>query len=154
MDLRAAFDVPTPAIVLAEGAFGEPGGKTAHGVALHSELFDAAAVVDSTRANTTAGDVLDAPTVADVPVVATMAEALDRAPSAEVLIIGVAPAGGTLPAAWVADIEAAVVAGCDVVSGLHVELSEDPQWQVAADEAGVELYDIRQPPAADKLRVA
>ena len=154
MDLRAAFDVPTPAIVLAEGAFGEPGGKTAHGVTLHSELFDAAVVVDSTQAETTAGDVLDEPTLADVPVVATMTEALDRAPNAAVLVIGVAPAGGTLPAAWVADIEAAVAAGCSVVSGLHVFLSEDPEWQAAAEEAGVELYDVRQPPAADALRVA
>ena len=34
MNLRDAFDTPTPAIVLAEGEFGTPHGKSANGVVL------------------------------------------------------------------------------------------------------------------------
>ncbi|WP_227352741.1 DUF1611 domain-containing protein [Haladaptatus salinisoli] len=153
MNLRDAFDAPAPAIVLAEGAFGTMDGKTANGVVMHSELFDARAVVDSTRAGSDAGDALGRPDVADVPVVASTSEALERAPDAEALVVGVAPAGGALPDEWVEDIEEAVRAGVDVVSGLHVFLSERESWRNLADEHGARLFDVRKPPEEDALRV-
>jgi len=40
---------------LAEGEFGEAGGKTAHGVVMHSDLFTPTAVVDSKSAGETPG---------------------------------------------------------------------------------------------------
>ncbi|WP_276280519.1 DUF1611 domain-containing protein [Halorussus caseinilyticus] len=153
MDLHGAFDAPVPAVVLAEGAFGTTEGKTANGVVMHSELFEARAVVDSARAGRTAADVLGRDDVADVPVVASVDAALERAPETEALVIGVAPAGGQLPDAWVEDIERAMRAGCDVVSGLHTFLSERPRWQELAAESGVRLFDVRKPPAGDDLRV-
>ncbi|UPW02188.1 DUF1611 domain-containing protein [Halorussus gelatinilyticus] len=160
MDLYDAFDAPVPAVVLAEGEFGTTEGKTANGVVMHSELFDVRAVVDSTRAGRSAADVLGRESgdatgeAADVPVVATTEEALESAPDAEALVIGVAPAGGELPEEWVADIRRAMRAGCDVVSGLHTFLSEDCQWRDVADEFGVRLFDVRKPPEDDELRVA
>lgn len=160
MDLRRAFETPVPAIVLAEGEFGEPGGKTANGVVLHSELFDPRAVIDSTRAGETAGEALGRPDhpAADVPVVETFAQAREGSgvdPAAEpvALVIGVAPAGGALPDAWVGIIEEAMAAGCDVVSGLHTFLSEDDDWQSLAETHGVRLFDVRKPPASEELRV-
>ncbi len=153
MDLRTEFDGPVPAIVLAEGEFGKTGGKTANGVTLHSEVFDVEAVVDSTAAGRSAGDVLEDDGVEDVPVVESVTEALDVSPNADVLVIGVAPAGGELPAEWRSDIETAIRSGCHVVSGLHVFLSDDPDWRSLADEAGVTLYDVRKPPADEDLRV-
>lgn len=156
MDLRAEFEEGTPAIVLAEGAFGAPRGKTANGVVAHSDLFDARAVVDSSAAGRTAADVLgpDDDRLAAVPVVDSVESALDAAPDAAVLVLGVAPAGGRLPDAWAASVETAMRAGCDVVSGLHAFLSEDDEWTTLADECGVELFDVRKPPADDDLRVA
>ena len=154
MDLRSAFDTPTPAVVLAEGAFGGMAGKTANGVVMHSELFEVGAVVDSERAGRSAADVLDRPEVGDVPVVESMTAALEATPDAEALVIGVAPAGGALPEEWVDDIREAMRAGCDVVSGLHVFLSEREDWVDLADECGVRLFDVRKPPADDDLRVA
>ncbi|WP_227353502.1 DUF1611 domain-containing protein [Haladaptatus salinisoli] len=154
MNLRSAFDLPAPAIVLAEGAFGKTAGKTANGVVMHSELFDVGAVVDSERAGRSAADVLARPDVADVPVVESMSAALETVPEAEALVIGVAPAGGTLPEEWITDIRAAMRAGCDVVSGLHVFLSERDDWVTLADECGVRLFDVRKPPTDDDLRVA
>ncbi|AKH97336.1 hypothetical protein HLASF_0843 [Halanaeroarchaeum sulfurireducens] len=153
MNLRDRFDVPAPAIVLAEGEFGEPGGKTANGVVMHSELFDAQAVVDTTTAGRTPSDVLGAPDAPDVPIVDSVGAALDAAPDATVLVIGVAPAGGDLPESWVAEIEAAIRAGCDVVSGLHVFLSERERWSDLADAHDARLFDVRKPPVADDLRV-
>ncbi|MCT9097178.1 DUF1611 domain-containing protein [Haloarchaeobius sp. HME9146] len=154
MNLYSAFDPATPVIVLAEGELGTTGGKTANGVVMHSELFDAQAVIDSSCAASDAGSVLDRDDVSDVPVVDSMADALETAPDAAALVIGVAPAGGALPEAWVEDIQQAMRAGCDVVSGLHVFLSEDEEWQDLADECGVELFDVRKPPAESDLRVA
>lgn len=154
MDLHSTFETPAPAVVLAEGEFGEPGGKTANGVVLHGDRFDARVVVDSTHAGETAATVLDHPDANDVPVVGSMTEALERAPHAEALVIGVAPAGGDLPDAWIADIREAMAAGCDVVSGLHVFLTDSPEWREYADECGVYIFDVRKPPGEDDLRVA
>ena len=153
MNLRSAFDPPVPTVVLAEGEFGRPGGKTANGVVMHSELFDARVVVDSTCAGSDAGAVLDHPGARDVPVVGSVEEALAAAPEVEALVLGVAPAGGGLPDSWKADIRDAMAAGCDVVSGLHVFLGEREEWRELADEAGVRLFDVRKPPAEDRLRV-
>jgi uncharacterized NAD-dependent epimerase/dehydratase family protein len=153
MDLRSAFDPPVPTIVLAEGEFGRPGGKTANGVVMHSELFEARAVVDSTRAGQTVAEVLDHPGHSDVPVVSSVEEALTVAPETEALVVGVAPAGGELPDEWKTDIRDAIGAGCDVVSGLHVFLGESPEWRELADDAGVRLFDVRKPPGEDQLRV-
>lgn len=153
MNLRSRYDTPVPTVVLAEGAFGTPDGKTANGVVMHSELFDVRAVVDSTHAGATAGEVLQKRGVASVPVVASMADALSSAPDARALVLGVAPAGGDLPDAWRADIREAMAAGCDVVSGLHVFLGDDLAWAERADDAGVDIVDVRKPPD-DGLRVA
>lgn len=154
MDLRSKYDAPVPAIVLAEGAFGLPDGKTANGVVMHSRLFDVRAVVDSTHDGETAGDVLSNPSVTDVPIVGSVSAALSAAPDAEVLILGVAPAGGALPSPWKDDIREAMRAGCDVVSGLHVFLSDDPDWQELAVACGVDIVDVRKPPPAEELSVA
>ncbi|SEO28739.1 Uncharacterized conserved protein, NAD-dependent epimerase/dehydratase family [Halogranum amylolyticum] len=156
MNLSEAFDAPAPAIVLAEGAFGTPQGKTANGVVRHGELFDVRAVVDSTAAGDDAATVLDRDDdgLAAVPVVDSVADALDHAPDAEALVLGVAPAGGRLPESWIDDLETAMRSGCDVVSGLHTFLSEDERWTTLAADCGVRLFDVRKPPAGDDLRVA
>lgn len=153
MNLREAFDVPVPTIVLAEGQFGETGGKTANGVVMHSEVFEPRAIVDTETAGRTPAEVLGKPDAPKIPIVESVEAALDEAPEAAALVIGVAPAGGDLPAAWISDIEAAIRAGCDIVSGLHVFLGEDDRWQSLADQHGVRLFDVRKPPADDELRV-
>ncbi|MFB6155531.1 MAG: DUF1611 domain-containing protein [Haloferacaceae archaeon] len=153
MNLREAFDVPAPAIVLAEGEFGKMGGKTANGVVMHSEVFDARVVVDSETAGRTPADVLRNPAAPEIPIVGSMSEAIERAPEAAALVIGVAPAGGQLPGAWIDGIEEAMGAGCDVVSGLHVFLGDDDRWASLAGQHDVRLFDVRKPPGEDELRV-
>ena len=153
MNVRNAFDAPVPTVVLAEGEFGKTGGKTANGVVTHSEVFDARAVVDSTTAGQTAADVLCQPGTPDVPIVESVSAALDIAPDAEALVIGVAPAGGQLPDPWVDEIEDAVRAGCDIVSGLHVFLGDDDEWASLAAAHDARIFDVRKPPAEEALRV-
>ncbi|GAA0256690.1 DUF1611 domain-containing protein [Haladaptatus pallidirubidus] len=153
MNLRDEFDVPVPAMVLAEGEFGRTGGKTANGVVMHSEIFDTRVVVDSKTAEETLADVLGRADAPDIPIVESVDEAVERAPEVEVLVIGVAPAGGQLPEAWVTEIETAIEYGCDLVSGLHVFLGNDERWSSLAADHGARIFDVRKPPADDELRV-
>jgi len=62
-------------------------------------------------------------------------------------LIGIAPAGGKLPAAWRATILDAIERGLDVESGLHDFISNDTEFAEAAMRTGVELRDLRRPPA-------
>jgi uncharacterized NAD-dependent epimerase/dehydratase family protein len=153
MNLRNSFDVPVPAAVLAEGEFGETGGKTANGVVMHSEVFDARVVVDTATAGQTPAEVLKNPDAPDIPIVESATAALKAASEVEALVIGVAPAGGELPDTWVTDIENAIRGGCDVVSGLHTFLSEESHWTTLADKHDVQLFDVRKPPKENALRV-
>jgi uncharacterized NAD-dependent epimerase/dehydratase family protein len=61
------------------------------------------------------------------------------------IVIGVAPTGGQLPEHWQADLEAALAAGLDVVSGLHTRVSALPRLRAAAQRRGLRLIDVRQP---------
>src|SRR6516162_3928765 len=61
------------------------------------------------------------------------------------IVIGVAPTGGQLPEHWQDDLEAALEAGLDVVSGLHTRLGSFPRLRAAAERRGVQLIDVRHP---------
>ncbi len=67
------------------------------------------------------------------------------AAGARTLLIGVANAGGTLPAAWTDVLTGAVAAGLDVASGLHARLAEIPGLAAAAERHGRRLIDVRHP---------
>lgn len=62
------------------------------------------------------------------------------------LVIGVAPAGGSIPATWLDDLVRAAHAGLDVVSGMHARLSDFPEIAAAARESDARLIDVRTPP--------
>jgi uncharacterized NAD-dependent epimerase/dehydratase family protein len=61
------------------------------------------------------------------------------------IVIGVAPTGGQLPDHWQDDLEAALEAGLDAVSGLHTRLGSFPRLRAAAQRHGVQLIDVRHP---------
>lgn len=76
----------------------------------------------------------------------TPAEA--RARGARSMVIGVANAGGFIPAHWVDALVAALEAGLDIVSGMHSRLRNIEGLGEAADRLGRRLIDVREPPAA------
>jgi uncharacterized NAD-dependent epimerase/dehydratase family protein len=61
------------------------------------------------------------------------------------LVIGVAPVGGQIPAAWEPTLHDAVAAGLDVVSGMHRPLENVPGLADAARKRGVALVNVRLP---------
>ncbi len=74
----------------------------------------------------------------------TVADAV--AAGAGSIVIGVASEGGTIPQHWIGHLAEAARAGLDVVSGMHVRLSEFPAIGSAARSSGARLLDVRTPP--------
>ncbi|MDM9381776.1 DUF1611 domain-containing protein [Chlorogloeopsis sp. ULAP01] len=79
----------------------------------------------------------------DVPIVASMAAALDYKP--EVLVIGIATKGGVVPDDYWRDIKDALTAGMSLVNGLHVPMSTMPDLK-ALLKSGQLIWDVRQEP--------
>ena len=147
--LRLVTDQPSPSpaprrrlVILAEGNFGFHHGKTAVGVIRYGP-DDVRAVIDSTQAGGNVSRILPG---YDIPIVATLDEALTRDPRPDTLLIGIAPTGGKLPDSWRSTILAAIEAGLDVHSGLHTFLGDDPEFAAAAAAAASSLVDYRRPP--------
>lgn len=129
-------------LILADGEFGPLTSKTANSVVRY--LPDRiVAVVDRQAAGRTVQDVLGFGGA--IPIVATMAEGLARRPDA--VLIGIAPVGGRLPDEWRQWLLAAIDQGCALWSGLHTFLSDDPILAERARQKGVEIHDLRRPPA-------
>jgi uncharacterized NAD-dependent epimerase/dehydratase family protein len=128
-------------LILADGDFTPLLSKTANSV-IRYQPDAVVAVLDSTQAGKTVQDVLGYG--GEIPVVATMAEGL--ALGANSVLIGIAPVGGGLPDTWHAWLLEALEGGCDIVSGLHTFLGDDPDLAAAATRAGRTITDIRRPP--------
>jgi uncharacterized NAD-dependent epimerase/dehydratase family protein len=128
--------------ILTEGLFDDHHAKTAHGVIRYGTR-EVVGVVDSTQAGRTASEVVpfcERP----VPIVATLQEAVEL--GANTMLIGIAPTGGKLDAAWRALVLQAIERGMNVEAGLHTILAEDPEFSAAAEAKGVTLRDLRLPP--------
>ncbi|GAC1653910.1 MAG: DUF1611 domain-containing protein [Ktedonobacteraceae bacterium] len=135
--------------IMAEGLFEWHYGKTATGVIRYGQ-DPVVAVIDSTKVGQDVSQALGASIGVGIPIVRDIHEALRYSP--DTLLIGIAPQGGALPAAWRWQLLAAIEAGLNLVSGLHFFLADDAELQAAAEKRGVTIWDVRRPP--DRQRVA
>ena len=129
--------------ILCEGSFGIETAKTASS-AVRYQPERVGSVIDSRFAGRTVGEVLGFG--GDIPIVATFEETLALEPRPEALLVGIAPQGGRLPEAWRSVLVAALEAGLDIISGLHVFLCDDPELAAFAEARGCALFDLRKPP--------
>jgi uncharacterized NAD-dependent epimerase/dehydratase family protein len=129
-------------VILAEGQFGAHSAKTAYGVIRYGR-DDVVAVLDSTRAGDNVATFLPGH---DIPIVATLSEALASPERPDALLIGIAPTGGRLPAEWRSIIGDAIDGGLDVLSGLHTFVGDDPEFAAMAAAHGTSIIDYRRPP--------
>ncbi len=127
-------------LILTEGMLGVFSSKTGT-VVLRYRPRDCVAVLDSVNAGKPLGSFLEG--VPDVPIVASVAEAMELKPDA--ILIGIAPVGGALPDAMRRHLVDGLVRGLSVISGLHVMLSQDPQLGELAELHGVRIHDVRDP---------
>jgi uncharacterized NAD-dependent epimerase/dehydratase family protein len=70
--------------------------------------------------------------------------AVEDAPEANTLVIGIAPPGGRLPPPLRAAVLAALARGWNVESGLHEFLSDDAEFVEAAERNRAHLRDVRR----------
>ncbi|MFI5234655.1 MAG: DUF1611 domain-containing protein [Gemmatimonadales bacterium] len=133
---------PPRFLILADGDFHPMKSKTANAV-IRYRPERVAGVVDREHAGKTVQEILGYG--GTTPVIASMKDGLAR--GFDVLLIGIAPQGGRLPAEWRGWILEAIEAGKEVWSGLHTFLGDDAGLAEAARRKGVRLWDIRRPPA-------
>jgi uncharacterized NAD-dependent epimerase/dehydratase family protein len=134
-------------LVLADHDFGIMTSKTANAV-IRYQPSRVVAVLDRQLVGKTAQEVLEFGGA--IPVVGSVAAGL--ALGANAVLIGIAPMGGQLPEEWRAWLMEALEAGCDIVSGLHTFLADDPELAGAARRHRCTITDARRPP--DHLEVA
>jgi D-glutamate N-acetyltransferase len=132
----AFFPVEKRYLILAEGKSADPHyGKTARGV-LRFSPHPTVAILDTERAGETENG---------IPVVGSVNDALCFNPTTA--LVGVATQGGRFPPAWRELLRSCVAKGLDVENGLHEFLGDDAELVELAARHGVELRDLRKPPA-------
>ena len=80
----------------------------------------------------------------DVPIAASVKDALQFKP--QVLVIGIAPKGGSLPDDYWHEIKDALVGGMSIVNGLHTPLGTSPELKTLL-KPGQLIWDIRKEPS-------
>jgi uncharacterized NAD-dependent epimerase/dehydratase family protein len=128
-------------LILADGDFGPMTSKTANSVIRYLPERTVG-VLDRQHAGKTAQDILGFG--GRIPVVGSMREGLALGPSA--VLVGIAPQGGRLPDEWRAWLAEALDGGCDLWSGLHTFLADDPVLAAKAKAGGRRIFDLRRPP--------
>ena len=109
-------------LILADESFGPETSKTANACIRYTPDH-VVGVIDRTQAGRTAQQVLGFG--GPIPVVATLDDGLALQPNA--LLIGIAPAGGQLPAEWIRLIGRAIEHRLEIWSGLHSFIGDIPR---------------------------
>jgi uncharacterized NAD-dependent epimerase/dehydratase family protein len=123
-------------LVLAEEFSHDPHyGKTLRGV-MRYRRESVVAILDTKRV----GETDDG-----VPIVGSVNDALSFNPNTA--LVGVVTQGGHFPGDWQELLKSCVAKGLDLENGLHVRLREIPGLPELAAKHGVELRDLREPPA-------
>jgi uncharacterized NAD-dependent epimerase/dehydratase family protein len=129
-------------LILADGQFGPLTSKTANScVRYFPERI--VGVFDRGRAGQTVQDVLGFG--GTIPVVGDFDAGLELGATA--VLIGIAPAGGRLPAEWRAWLRIAIERDKEIWSGLHSFIGDDAELAALARARGVRIWDARKPPA-------
>ena len=129
-------------LILADGDFGPMTSKTANSVIRYLPERTVG-VLDRQQVGKTVQDVLGFG--GRIPVVGSIRAGLALGPTA--VLVGIAPLGGRLPEEWRGWLGEALDAGCDLWSGLHTFLGDDPILATKARASGRKVFDIRKPPA-------
>lgn len=140
-------ETPRKVAILVHDRFGPFTSKTAMALIRYGS-DEVVAVVDRSKAPSDAGDHIGQ-LGEGIPVVSSTEDALPLGP--EAMVFGWAPEGGGLLGHDREDLLAALRSGMDVVSGLHVFLGDDPEFQRAAELGGGSITDLRRPPARKRL---
>ena len=135
------FDASKKLCIYMEGALDNDSGKMGFGLMRFSQ-HPIVGVIDSKYAGKTVREATNLPY--DVPVVASIAEAIDQ--GAEILVLGIAPSGGKFPDAWDIPIGEALKKGLSLINGLHDDLNA--RYGHLLKGGNQHIWDVRKPKAS------
>jgi uncharacterized NAD-dependent epimerase/dehydratase family protein len=138
------------AFILTNNQLGKYPAKTTHGLIRGTSRYQIVGVIDQHAAGKDAGEVLDGKH-RNIPVFATLAEAMQQVGKVGYCIIGVATKGGKLPIEMQATVAEALQAGISVVNGLHEAIGEKPELAALTAKSSAKVFDIRKPKPKDQL---
>ncbi len=138
------------ALVFTLGLLDQNYAKTAHGLIRGSDRFTVKAVIDPVHAGNDAGEILDGLN-RNIPVYATIDEALQEQEDIKFAIVGIAPVGGKLPIELLDQLKQCAIKGLSIISGLHEYVSEKQDIVEAASHTGAQIIDIRKPKHKSEL---
>lgn len=127
--------------ILMHGHLGEQAGKMGEGLLRYSEAH-ICAVIDRSSPYSKTSEITNR--FQPAPIVPSVRMARDL--QAEVLVIGVAPAGGLLPDGWREEIIEAATLGFSIVNPLHSRLESDGNLLTAL-QPGKIVWDVRVEPS-------
>lgn len=142
--------VTEKAIVLTHGYLDTVNAKTCHGLLRYTSKYDIVGVVDQKFAGQDAGTVMEGKDN-NIPIYASVTEAIKATDGVKHLVIGVATHGGLMPESFKPELKEAITNGCNIINGLHDYINDMQELLVLAQEHGVELIDIRRPKAIADL---
>mgnify|MGYP001446385292 CR=1 FL=1 len=87
----------------------------------------------------------------NIPIYASVQEALAAFPTIKNAIVGLAPIGGKLPAELIEDLLISAKKGLHIISGLHEYVSDHKEIADAALSTGATIVDIRKPKHKSEL---
>lgn len=145
-----SFSMHNRAILLTDSLLNTPNAKTAHGLIRGTERYTVVGVVDVPMAGQDAGNVLDG-RPRNIPIFASVEEALAQLDSVNYAIVAIATNGGVLPPTMLTDINHCIEHGLFIVNGLHEFLNDKPELVTLAQQHGVQLIDVRRPKPRHEL---
>lgn len=131
------LDPTLPIAIYAEATMGSLNAKMAEGI-LRYGRNPVVAVIDSTKAGATVGDLCPMRSV--VPIVRDLDQAVAK--GAKVLVLGTAPSGGRIPREWLDMLQDAVARGLSIVNGMHDRLEPLLGTALQPDQF---IWDVRVP---------
>ena len=103
-------------IIYAQDSFGGESAKTGIGFIRYG-LCETVAIIDRKLAGKTASDVISG--LPKIPIFESIEAAKKTRPDSDVLLVGIATAGGKFPTEWISDIKTAINLKINIVNGLH-----------------------------------
>ena len=138
------------AILLTDGLLSTPNAKTAHGLIRGTERYTIVGAIDVPTAGQDAGYVLDGQ-ARNMPVFASVDEALQQISPVDYAIVAIATNGGVLPPTMLTDIKRCLERGLSIVNGLHEFLNDKPELVALSEQYSGKLIDVRRPKARTEL---
>lgn len=129
-------------IIFAQDAFGVDTSKTGIGFIKYG-LCETVGIIDKRYYGKVASDIVGK--LPPIPIFASVEEAKNKRPDADVLLIGIAPAGGDFPTSWMGEIKKSIQLKLSIVNGLHDFLSNISEIMDLAKKEKVFIWDVRKP---------